>query len=93
MKAFWATRPRHQWIAGVLAVLIPVGIVVAFYFDSGHNVRPAQTIYYVNSWPVTRTDEEIKAKQKADQIEREQRERARQEQFQRLDDQLNRLGI
>ena len=93
MKAFWANRPRHQWVAAVLAVLIPIAIVAAFYVDSGHNVRPVQTIYYVNSWPVSRTDEEIKAKQRADQAEREARERARQQEFQRLDDQLNRLGI
>lgn len=93
MKAFWANRPRHQWIAAVLAVLIPIGIVIAFYFDSGHKVRPVRTIYYVESWPVTRSDEEIKAKQQVDQAEREARERERRQEYQRLDDQLNRLGI
>ena len=32
IRAFWRYRPRHQWVAAVLAVLMPVGIVIAFYY-------------------------------------------------------------
>jgi hypothetical protein len=93
VRDFWKQRPRHQYWAGTLAVLIPIGIIVAFYADSYTNVRPRQTIYYVESWRADRTDAEIKAKQKADADERRRREAERQQQFQRIDDRLKRLGI
>ena len=93
IRAFWRQRPRHQWVAGTLAVMIPIGILVSFYADSYTNVRPRQIITYVDSWPATRTDAEIKAKQKADLEERRAREAERQRQFQKIDDRLKRLGI
>ena len=93
LRAFWRERPRHQWVAGTLALLMPVFIVTVFYLDSYTNILPRETITYVESWPANRTDEEIKAKQKADLEERRAAEAERQRQFKRLDDQLNRLGI
>ena len=93
LRAFWRQRPRHQWLAGTLAVAIPIGILVSFYLDSYTNVRPRQIIYYVDSWPANRSDEEIKAKQKADLEQRRAREAERQRQFKQIDDRLNRLGI
>lgn len=93
MRAFWRDRPRHQYVAATLAILIPIGIVVAFYIDGQTRLRPVQTIIYVDSWRADRSDAEIRAAQKARQ-EREEREQLeRQRQFQRLDNQLNRLGI
>ena len=47
----------------------------------------------VESWPKSRTDEEIKAKQKVDLRRREEAEERRRREFQRLDESLNRLGI
>jgi hypothetical protein len=93
LRAFLGERPRHQWIALTLAVIIPLGIVFAFVFDTGRGLAPREQITYVHSWPATRTDAEIRAQQKAD-LERlnAARERRRQE-FQRLDESLNRLGI
>ena len=93
IRAFTSQRPRHQWVAGFLALLIPAGIIVAFYADGQTNLVPRQTIYYVNSWPATRTDEEIKAKQKTDLEARRAFEAERRAQYQRIDDELNRLGI
>ncbi len=93
LRAFWNERPRHQWLAGALAVLIPIGIVVAFYFDSQTNILPGEQIVYVENWPADRSDEEIKAKQQVDLEERREAEAERQRQFQRLDDRLKRLGI
>lgn len=93
LRAFWRDRPRHQYAAAVLAVLIPVGIVVVFYIDGQTRLQPVQTITYINSWPANRSDAEIRAAQKQ-RLEREQaRRQQRQREFQRLDDQLNRLGI
>ena len=76
-----------------LALLIPVGIITSFYWDSYTNVTPRSTITYIESWPATRTDEEIKARQKADLEEREAFQAERQRQFKKIDDRLNRLGI
>jgi hypothetical protein len=93
LKAFWSNRPRHQWAAALLAVLIPIGIVTVFFFDSRTNLAPRETIIYMNSWPSNRSDAEIAAKQKADQAALEARRRERQRQFQRIDNTLNRIGI
>lgn len=93
LVAFWKGRPRRQWVAGALAVAIPIGILVAFYADSYTNVRPRQTIIYVDSWRADRSDAEIKAKQKSDLEARRAREAERQRQFQEIDTALNRLGI
>jgi hypothetical protein len=93
IRAFTAQRPRHQWGAALLAVLIPTGIVIAFYADGQTNIVPRQTIYYVDSWPADRSDEEIIAKQKADLEARREYEARRRAEFQRLDSELNRLGL
>lgn len=93
LRAFWQARPRHQWIAAVLAVMIPAAILVVFYIDGHTNIMPREQVIFVESWPETRTDDEIKAKQKTDQEAREAALRERQRQFQRLDENLNRLGI
>ncbi|HEY5712114.1 MAG TPA: hypothetical protein VIT38_09475 [Allosphingosinicella sp.] len=93
LRDFWRDRPRHQYVAAFLAILIPIGIVTVFFIDSRTNLVPRQTMQYIESWPASRTDAEIQAKQKADATALEARRRARQEQFRRLDNNLNRLGI
>ena len=93
LRAFWRDRPRHQYVAATLAVLIPIGIVVAFWLDSQTNVRPRYTVTYVDSWPADRTDDQIRAKQQADLREQRRREAERQRQFKQIDDRLKRLGI
>ena len=93
MSAFWRQRPRHQWVAAVLALMIPVGIMSAFYIDSGTNLRPRRQITVVESWPANRTEEQIRADQRRRQAEDDARARERREQFRRLDENLNRLGI
>ena len=93
MAAFWRYRPRHQWIAAILALMIPIGIIAVFYVDSGTNLWPRRTVTVVESWPASRTDEQIKADQQRRQAEDDRRARERQERFRRIDENLNRLGI
>ena len=93
LRAFSAQRPRHQWFAAFFALLIPAGIVVSFYYDGQTNIMPRQIIYYVDSWPATRSDAEIIAKQKSDLEARKAREEQRRREFQRLDASLNRMGL
>jgi hypothetical protein len=93
LRAFWAHRPRHQWLAAVLALLIPAGILFIFYLDAKTNIMPGERVTFINSWPADRTDADIVAKQKADLAAREAALRARQREFQKLDERLKRYGI
>jgi len=93
MKLFWRHRPRHQWIAALLAVAMPIGIVTAFYIDGDTNIRPRRTVTVVESWPSSRTDEQIKADQRRRQAEDEARAERRRAEFRKADEALNRLGI
>lgn len=93
LRLFWSGRSRTQWVAALLAVLIPVGILGAFYLDAKTNIAPGARLIMVESWPVTRTDAEIRARQRRDSAEREARERARQQEFKAADDALRRIGI
>lgn len=93
LRLFWATRPRHKWIAGVLAVLVPAIIAIGFYYDAKTNIMPGETVMFIDSWPATRSDAEIKAQQKADAAAMERARRERQREFQQLDQDLNRIGL
>ena len=89
-RAFARERSRHQWIAAILAVVMPIVIVIAFYTDAKTNIAPGEQVIYVDSWSAKRTDAEIVAAQK----EREDAERAqaaeRQRQFKELE---KRFGV
>lgn len=87
-RAFIGNLSREQLIGGVAAILIPLGIVVAFYFDTRTNIMPGEQIIYVESWPADRSDEEIIARQKIDQQAREEAEAERRRQFEELADKL-----
>jgi hypothetical protein len=85
LRAFARQRSRHQWIAALFAIAMPVVIVVGFYFDSKTNIMPGEQIIYAESWSANRTDAEIKAQQKIDQQRRAEAEKARQEDFKKLE--------
>jgi hypothetical protein len=93
LRLFWSSRSRTQWVAVLLAILIPIGILGAFYLDGKTNIAPGARLIMVESWPLTRTDAEIRARQQRDRAEREAREHARQREFQQLDNALRRYGI
>jgi len=88
LKAFARERSRHQWVAAALAILMPVVILVGFYYDSRTNIAPGEQLIYVESWSANRTDAEIVAQQKADQERKEKLKAERQRQFQKLEKQL-----
>ncbi len=81
-------RSREQVIGAALAVLVTTIIVIEFLVDSKINTAPPPQIIYVEQWSANRTDAEIIAQQKKDQAEREAAIKARQEQFQKLENQL-----
>ncbi len=86
LKAFFATRRRHQWVFAAIALMMPVIIVAGFYHDA--NIKPEPRIVYVESWPADRSDEQIKAEQKVDQARRDKAMAERKAQYQRLADKL-----
>lgn len=90
MRSFFRQRSRHQMIAAFFAVAMPIIIVVGFYLDSQTNIMPGEQIVYVENWPSTRTDEEIKAQQKIDQERRDKAIAERQRQFKEVE---RRLGM
>jgi hypothetical protein len=93
VRAFTSERRPHQWAAASLALLMPLALIVLFVIDGHTNIQPKSEIIFVESWPANRTDAQIKADQKKDQAERDKARKARQEEFQRLDESLNRMGI
>ena len=90
LRAVMKRRSREQTIAALLAFGITLVIVFIFFIDPMVNTKPPVTVTYVDSWSANRTDAEIKADQVKDQKAREERAKARQEQFQEI---ANTLGI
>lgn len=93
LKLFWSTRTRVQWVAGSLAILIPIGLGIAFWLDGKTNIAPGPTITFVQSWAANRTEAETKANIDQAAAERARREAARQADFQQADSALNSLGL
>lgn len=89
-RDFFRQRSRHQLIAAAAAILMPIVIIVGFYYDGQTNILPGEQLIYAESWPANRTDAEIIAQQKIDQERREAAQAERQRQFQRLE---RRLGM
>jgi hypothetical protein len=92
LRDFWHARPRGHWIAAAMAATITTAIFLGFYVDSG-TAETREQVIFLNSWPAGRTDAEIRAQQKADLDERNRAEAAHRRELQRLDQNLNRLGI
>jgi hypothetical protein len=93
IRAFASERRPHQWVAMAFAIAMPIAIIVLFVMDGRTNILPGPQLIYVESWPANRTDEQIKAEQKIDQAAREKAKKERQDQFKKLDEKLERLGI
>jgi uncharacterized protein YraI len=93
IRAFAAQRSAVQWWAAGFAVAMPMAIVVLFITDARTNTAPPATIVYVESWRADRTDAEIIADQKRHQAKREKAAKERQEQFKKLDERLERIGL
>ncbi|MEO8618000.1 MAG: hypothetical protein ABI412_01420 [Sphingomicrobium sp.] len=88
LRAFMRQRSREQVIGASLAILSTIIITILFFVDSQINTAPPPTITYVTSYPSNRTDAEIIADQKRDQAAIDEAKRKRQEQFQKLQNQL-----
>jgi hypothetical protein len=88
LAAFMRQRSREQVIGASLALLVTAIIVIEFIVDASMGTAPPPQIVYVEQWNANRTDAEIIAQQKKDQAAREAALKQRQEQFQKLENQL-----
>jgi hypothetical protein len=100
LRFFLATRKRHELGFMALALALTLLILWAFVKDSSFEKPYERNIIYVEQWPITRTDAQIKAQQKIDQAKRnieraelEKRRQKRQAEFKRLDDKLESWGF
>jgi hypothetical protein len=88
LRAFARERSRHQWIAAVFAIAMPIVIVIGFIVDARTNIAPGEQLIYVDSWSANRTDSEIKAAQAKREEERKAIAAERQRQFKKLEEKL-----
>ena len=85
LRAFARERSRHQWIAALVAIMMPIAIVFLFVKDARTNIAPGEQITYVESWSSNRTDAEIMAAQKQREAEQKAAADERQRQFKELE--------
>lgn len=100
LRFFLATRRRHEVWFLLLSLAITVTILWMFVKDSHFEKPYERNIVYVEQWPLTRTDEQIKAQQKIDQAKRnieraelEKKQAKRRAEFKKVDDALTRWGF
>jgi len=102
LRLFLATRRRHELWFMALSLAITLLVLFVFFKDTstGMDKPYERNIIYVEQWPITRTDEQIKAQQKIDQAKKhiqqaelEKRRKAKQAEFKRLDDKLESWGF
>ena len=87
LKAFLQGQDRIKLLFALLSILMPMLIVTGFYLDSRTDPPKAQ-IYYIQSWPATRTDAEIEKQNIADQKILDAARKAKRAEYQRLADKL-----
>ena len=85
LRVFARERGRHQWIAALVAITMPIVIVFLFVKDARTNIAPGEQITYVESWSSNRTDAEIKAAQIKREAEQKAAADERQRQFKELE--------
>lgn len=79
---FLRTRSRADYVIAGVAAAMTAFIIFAFWHDSSFRGDPP--IIYVQNWPANRTDDQIRADQKKDRIEREKAEAERRAVFQKM---------
>jgi hypothetical protein len=100
LRLFLVQRRRHELWFMLLALAVTFTVIFAFVKDSQVEVPYKKNIIYVDSWPITRTQAEIRAKQRVDEAKRQEEEAAfqerlkkRQAEFKKYDDWLEKHGI
>lgn len=100
LRLFLAMRQKHELIFGFLSVVITALLIAGFYVDSRIDKPWKRDVFYVQSWPLDRSLEQIKAQQAIDMKDKKKREaemeakrQERMRQFQKVEKQLEAIGL
>jgi hypothetical protein len=94
MRVFMQGDRRYKLLFATLSVAITSLIVTGLIIESWWGIEPeGQQIVYAADFPASRTDAEIIAQQKIDQAILEKAKAERRRQFQKLDDNMTKLGF
>lgn len=100
LRLFLAGRQKHEWIFVVAAALCTAVILFGFVKDSHFEKTYKREIIYAESWPLNRSDEEIKKQQAIDlpkeqalKADYERRLEERRQEFKKIDDSLTNIGL
>ena len=100
LRRYLASRQPYELWFMMASLAITAAVLVMFVKDSTIAPEYRPNIIYVQQWRADRTDAEIIAQQKVDQIQREKdvashkkREEEMRAQFKKLDDGLKKYGI
>lgn len=101
LRLFLSYRQPYELIFLALAIIVTTVVIAAFYVDSKiEKPYKRPEITYFDSWPSSRTDEQIKAKQAVDKIKEDKlraelkaKQEERKAEFKRLNDKLERWGL
>lgn len=101
LRRYLARRHPYELAFLFLAIVVTMGVVTALVQDSDSIKVPyKRNIIYVEQWPATRTDAEIRAQQKIDsaekakqQAELDRLQKKRQAEFKKVDDALKAYGF
>lgn len=87
VRSFFARRERHNWIALILAMAIPAGILWLFVIDGRTNILSDEpVVIYAESWSLDRSDEQIRERQRELMLEADEQRALTRERFQQLAD-------
>lgn len=95
LRRIWASSTnRYKLVFGALAIGMTSLVITGFILESRSGVLPeGPQLVYAQDFPANRTDEEIRAEQRSDAIERRKAVEARRRQWQKIDDALARHGF
>lgn len=100
LRFFLSHRQPYELGFFVLAMMVTSLVVAGFVRDSNIPKPYKKNIIYVKQWPLTRTNAEIVAQQKIDNVVRakeraeiERQQKDLQAQWKRLDDKLKAVGL
>jgi hypothetical protein len=100
LRLFLATRKKHELYFMLPALGVTMIVIYAFVIDTVKLDYQDPEVIYVKSWPLTRSESEIRAQQIIDQAEKKRQEAElqkqrdeRQQQFKKVDDRLRAWGI
>jgi hypothetical protein len=100
LRVYLSQESPHKLVFLVLSVVVFGAMLVGFTLDSRQAPVYHREITYVEQWPADRTDAQIIAQQKIDgpaeakrKAEAEAARRKLQQDFKRLNDKLEKVGI